>query len=240
MKLAIISDIHANYIALKEVLIDIDKNDCEKILVLGDLVGYYYWPKEVVSLIKDNPRFIVIKGNHENLLNRCLNDSKFSTKCYEKYGSSFEYCKSELSELEIAWLSALPESLEIKIDDLLIGLYHGSERDLNEYIYPDVPMKRLNKIKSKCDFLFFGHTHYPTMISNKGITIVNPGSVGQPRDIGSLASYAILNTENRSVSFKRVIFDSAHIQLKSKMVDPHYPYLHEIFLRNNIYAKNNK
>jgi hypothetical protein len=70
--------------------------------------------------------------------------------------------------------------------------------------------------------------------------IVNPGSVGQPRDLGSLASYAILNTDNSSVVFRRVPFFSESLITQSKKIDPHYPYVSEILERNNPYAKNYK
>lgn len=231
MKIAVLSDIHANIYALEAVFEDIDRNGCEKILVLGDLVGYYYWPKKVVNKIRNDPRCIVIKGNHEELLERCLRDVEFSAKCHKKYGSGFIFCQQQLSEDETNWLRLLPSDTEVVINGINIGLYHGSDRSTNEYIYPDTNESRLAKISTKHDFMFFGHTHYPMTIQHGNCVIINPGSVGQPRDIGSLASYVILNTQNRAIINRRISFDIQPLQIKSQTNDPHYPYLHEIFLR---------
>jgi len=231
MNVAIVSDIHANIYALESVFTDIEKNKCRKVLILGDLVGYYYWPKKVISKIRNDPRCIVIKGNHEELLERSLVDPEFEKKCHVKYGSGLRYCQKQLSGSDINWLKALPTSIQLEIDGVNIGMYHGSEKSTNEYVYPDTRDARLSEIITKQDFMFFGHTHYPMIIKRENFTIANPGSVGQPRDVGSLASYLILNTKNRELTNRRVPFDIKPLQVASRSNDPHYLYLHEILLR---------
>lgn len=237
MKLAVISDLHANAVALEAVYNDIELNECEKILVLGDLVGYYYDASYVVNKIRKDPRCIVIKGNHEEALFRAINETEFATYCFKKYGSGINIAMNTLSVEQLDWLKSLPESKSVEFNGVKIGLFHGSDKFINEYIYPDVSEKRLNKIDEQHDFLLFGHTHYPVIFPRKNHVVVNPGSVGQPRDIGSLASYAIINLENSSVVFKRVPFRSKELQNKAKATDSHYPYLNEILKRNNPYAK---
>lgn len=233
MKVAVISDIHANKMALMAVIKDLEKNKCEQVFVLGDLVGYYYWPKEVIEYFMSSNKCVVIRGNHEELLARCIDDSAFAERCYKKYGSGFNVCVEQLSKKHLTWLSLLPDSTTVTVDGLKIGLYHGSEKSVDEYLYPDVSRDRIDDMHFSFDFVFMGHTHYP-VVFRKGETIVaNPGSVGQPRDVGSLASYAILNTKNKSLSYKRVPFDSYEICEKAKQTDPDTPYLHEIMKRNN-------
>ncbi|MBE8233505.1 MAG: metallophosphoesterase family protein [Endozoicomonadaceae bacterium] len=240
MKIAILADIHGNRVALDEVYKDIEKNQCDKILVLGDLVGYYYDPSYVVEKIKNDKRCIVIRGNHEDLLFQAINDKAFANRCHKKYGSGINVSIESLSNEQLSWLKALPESIKVELDGLKIGLYHGSEKHINEYIYPDASTKRLKNVETEDEYLFFGHTHYPVIFPRKEAVIINPGSVGQPRDIGSLASYAIFNTDNASIVFRRIPFLSQSLIEQSKIKDPHYPYLSDIFERNNPYAKNYK
>jgi predicted phosphodiesterase len=87
MKIAILSDVHANMPALEAVIHDLERNECKYVFVLGDLIGYYYWPKEVVIYFMSHPNCNVIRGNHEDLLIRSLKDENFADKCYQKYGS---------------------------------------------------------------------------------------------------------------------------------------------------------
>lgn len=240
MKIAILADIHANSLALDAVYHDLELNGCEKILVLGDLVGYYYNASYVINKISNDPRCFVIKGNHEELLLKSRNNVDFANKCHKKYGSGLKVANETLSQEQIDWITNLPESENIKLDGLKLGLYHGSDKHINEYVYPDAPTKRINIVGIENDYIFFGHTHYPVIFPKNNRVIVNPGSVGQPRDVGSLASYAILNTTNSSVVFRRVPFSNENLIAEAMKVDPHYPYLSEILERNNPYAKNYK
>ena len=237
MNIAILADIHANSLALDAVYKDLELSKCEAILVLGDLVGYYYSPCYVVDKIKNDSRCVVIKGNHEKLLLRAITDKNFADRCHQKYGSGLNVAMKTLSNDQLDWIKELPESKAVEIGGLKLGLYHGSERHIDEYIYPDVFEKRLGRIAPESDFLFFGHTHYPVVFPRNDCVIVNPGSVGQPRDIGSVASYVILNTENLSIVNKRLPFANKRLIEKAKELDPHYPYLSEILERNNSYAE---
>lgn len=236
MKIAVLSDIHANIAALKVVINDLERNKCQHIFVLGDLVGYYYWPSEVVKYFINKPNCSIIRGNHEDLLMRTLNDKEYAEKCYQKYGSGFIRCAESLSVEQINWLAELPASKDVDIDGLKIGLFHGSDKSTNEYLYPDLSPRRIETLANDYDFIFNGHTHYPVVFTSNKTVIANPGSVGQPRDIGSLASYAILNTENRALTYHRVPFNSSDICANALNIDPHYPYLHEIMKRNNPYV----
>mgnify|MGYP003661192313 FL=1 len=80
MKVAVISDLHANIHALRVVLEDLDKENVSAILVAGDLIGYYYWPAEVVNLLMADERFICIRGNHENILHQVLGSEEAAQK----------------------------------------------------------------------------------------------------------------------------------------------------------------
>ncbi|PCE67638.1 metallophosphoesterase [Salinivibrio sp. YCSC6] len=236
MKIAILSDIHANFTALEAVGEHMRKQGCEYHLILGDLVGYYYQPKAVIDFVRELPNLFVIQGNHEQLLLRCQHNDDFATACHKKYGSGLKIALDQLENEDLDWIKTLPQSVGFEVEGIHIGGFHGSDKKTDEYLYPDTKRQRINQVITDYDYAFFGHTHYPVTFINGTSILVNPGSVGQPRDVGSLASYVILNTENRALTTHRVPFDSTSLCLQTQETDPHYPYLSKILKRNNIHV----
>lgn len=231
MKIGILSDIHSNIFALDNVLLDLQSKGASKILVVGDLIGYYYWPKQVVTRLMDDPDIICISGNHEEILEKTLNSKKEAESYKKKYGSGFEICKQELSNSQINWLLSLPKSLSISFAGISFFLSHGSLTSSDEYIYPDSKDILLNNNYSQEVFTIFGNTHYPFIRMHEGKYLINPGSVGQPRDACCLSSYILINTENLSIQFNRVGFESKLILEKIKKTDPDNMYLSEVLAR---------
>ncbi len=231
MHIALLSDIHANIYALDSVYKDFENKKVHSILVAGDLIGYYYWPKKVVQKLMNDNRVICVSGNHEKILSKTLSSVKYSKKYKKKYGSGYNFCKNQLSDNELNWLLNLPKSLEIKIKNLSFFMTHGSLSSQEQYIYPDAPIDLLEANHSNYDFTVFGHTHYPFIKHNKKNIIINPGSVGQPRDISRIASYALINTENHSIVFRKVRFKIDEIITASKKNDPDIPYLQQVLTR---------
>ena len=231
MYIAILSDIHANIYALDAVYDDFKNKNVENILIAGDIIGYYYWPKQVVQKLMNDDRVSCISGNHENILSETLSCNESSRKYKAKYGSGYQMCRNQLSKNELNWLLGLPKKLDIKIKDISFTIAHGSLDDQEKYIYPDISLKVLNDNHSASDFTVLGHTHYP-FIKHKGSNvIINPGSVGQPRDISRIASYALINTENYAVTFRRVWFEIDEIVRAAQRYDPEVPYLHTVLER---------
>ena len=231
MKVAILSDIHANIFALQAVIEDLNKESVEKIIVAGDIVGYYYWPREVIELIMADSRFICIHGNHENILRDVLACTKAANRYRRKYGSGYDFCQQQLSKEHLQWLFSLPESICLDIDGMQFHVSHGTLGDLNEYLYPDAPINKLLQNYSECEFTIFGHTHYPFFHSYNNRFLLNPGSVGQPRDQGGLASYIIINSNNRVLRFKRKPFNIEPIIHTAYENDPELGYLTSIMKR---------
>ena len=232
MKIGIISDIHGNDAALKVVLADALSVGVEHLLILGDIVGYYYSPDIVLRQLEDWS-YDMISGNHEHMLAKSLTDDSYLEKISSKYGSGIKVAIDKLSKEQVTRLSNLPDSLTVNIDGLNIGLYHGSPNDVDEYVYPDAELKLLKKIsRSGDDFVLMGHTHYPMCVHIDGVTIVNPGSVGQPRDIGGLASWAIINTNNNMVIHRRVKFPVEKLIQVCLEKDPENEYLRSVLMRD--------
>jgi putative phosphoesterase len=231
MKLAILSDVHANIFALDAVYADLNSIGVEHILVAGDLIGYYYWPNEIVERLSRDPRVRCIRGNHEDLLEACIADDAEAAHCRVKYGSGYDCCIEDMDPQELAWLAALPASIEFEAEGVTFHVCHGALGSTDTYIYPDTPTNILVDNFSDCHFTVFGHTHYPFVHHHEGRIMLNPGSVGQPRDRGGTASYAIINLDNREVQPRRVAFDVAPVMAAARARDPKLEYLWKIMQR---------
>lgn len=234
MKVALLSDIHANIHALEEVLRDCERENVKHIIVAGDLVGYYYWPHQVVRRLMHDDSITCIRGNHEEILSKTLRSEDDAIRFRKKYGSGFDICKQAMSTDEKDWLLQLPQSAEVELEKVYFHINHGSPFSLDEYVYPDVSTEVLKRCHVGSGFTVVGHTHYPLIHTIGGSSLVNPGSVGQPRDIGGLASYTVINLSNHIVRFKRIPFDTSKVIAETQIIDPNFPYLSEIMVRGTL------
>jgi predicted phosphodiesterase len=220
---AIISDIHGNLEALEAVLADIDQQDnIEEIYCLGDIVGYGPNPRECVDLVMGRAK-VTILGNHDQAalfdpegFNAGAERAIFWTR------NMLESDNSEANERRWEFLGELPRMR--REEELLF--VHGSARNpLNEYVFPEdiYNQRKMERIFALVDqYCFQGHTHIPGVFRedlsflspdevdsryefNDVKTLINVGSVGQPRDGDNRASYVLL--EDRTVHFKRVPYD---------------------------------
>jgi putative phosphoesterase len=213
MRLAFISDIHGNFDALKAVMLDIKKNNIEKIYCLGDIVNYYYEPHKCIDLlIKKQVK--CIKGNHENIFFKTLN-SKKKTKFYSKiYGNSIYKNLKLLKKKHITFLKSLKTQLKFTIDNEKFFLTHASPWSINFYFYPNIKKIWFNKIsKYKFNYFVLGHTHIPMAVKlNKKKIIINPGSVGQPRNKSINAQWLILDTTTKKIMPKNTAYSVKRIK----------------------------
>jgi len=215
MKYFVISDIHSNYEALlsfAEIYEGLKKNG-DVLICLGDIVGYGPYPSECIQYIHKNASK-VISGNHERML---LNESLRSF-ANENAVSAIEWTDEALSEAEKAYLSHLPERLEFNEKCLMV---HGSPVDPDKYILWKADVEEAIESLKK-DFLhlcFFGHTHVPGLFDENGgyfykensrvilfpeiDYLVNPGSIGQPRDGNPGSSFCVFDPERNTIDFIR-------------------------------------
>ena len=208
MKIAVLSDIHGNKYALKEVLDDVSHHQIEKVFVLGDCVGYYYYPDEVLEMLSRwDPE--MIQGNHEKLLTQLRNKEIDSAALKSKYGSGHEMALEKLSEKQLEYLFSKPFSTSVKIDDISFQLNHGSPWDCNAYLYPDTDKYILEKCNSNDhDFVLVGHSHYAFAYSCSDSILINVGSVGQSRSRGGIADWVIIETSTKQVEFKKTAYST--------------------------------
>lgn len=217
-KFAVISDIHSNLPALTNVLEDIKSRGVDFIVCAGDLIGYYTWPIECIDLIKSNCQDKCIRGNHDAtiLSNRFLKELKWYNNSAQK---SLTWTKDILfldkSKKQLKYLNSLKDFFKFEIEGKKILLAHGTPDDAKEYFYVKRRSKpkahqrvKLNKWLQKFDLIILGHTHIPFTYRWSNKMVINPGSVGQPRDRDRRASYSVITITNeiRSRNF-RVEYD---------------------------------
>lgn len=208
MRLAFISDIHSNLLALKAVYEDLSKQGVDKIYCLGDSIGYLTDPNGVLDFIKSHG-IISILGNHDE---KYINKTKLSPedlallseKDLQKSGS-FHYNNQILTDENRTYLEGLPRQLELDIAGYKILLVHGSPAAIAEYMYEEDDKSKFYDLPY--DLIIFGHTHLPYYQKKDQIAFLNPGSVGKPKHGDPMSSYAVLDTSSREVAFKKVAYD---------------------------------
>ena len=226
MKYAILSDIHSNLEALQAVLDNLKRYNCDKILFLGDLLGYGASPNECVDLAR-MLNFVTILGNHDRAV---LSGRKLET--FNEYAKlAVQWTDAVLSDENRDYLNSRPISLFF--DNIV--MVHGALSGTDEYImnHKDV-LDNLELLKAQydnCNILLYGHTHIRALfsdsdalnrtatdtelnLSSENTYFINPGSVGQPRDGSPNASFGIYDSEKQTYRQMTVSYDIESAQKK--------------------------
>lgn len=231
MKLGLLGDIHGNADALRAVLTSAVSLGVEKLLITGDLVGYYFSPLEVLGLLDSWDTYIV-RGNHEEMLRIARIDDKFLIKVDARYGTGLRTALEQLASDQLNKLCDFPHPLKIEIDRCKILLCHGSPWDIDCYVYPDAGPELLARCAmQEFDLVVQGHTHYPMLHQIGETLLVNPGSVGQPRNRQPGAHWALFDTESRKVTLNCEAYFTRSVIAESRLRHPEIPYLAEILER---------
>lgn len=217
---AILSDIHANYPALQVVLDYLPRLSIDRIINLGDLVGYGAFPGDVLRAVMDRPDMITIMGNHDRAL--VSEPDPTMRKTAQKV---LDWSRDNITGAQQRFVASLPSGLTL--DSQLI-LVHGSLEDRDAYILSTKEVKQDLEVMIRefpeYRISFFGHTHKPMLISTRHVVtelketqafqldrneiyLINPGSVGQPRDKCPLAAFGVLDTEQWTMTFVRIPYD---------------------------------
>jgi putative phosphoesterase len=215
MKIAVISDIHSNCFALENVLIDIQKSQCELVCCLGDIFGYYPWAFETYEIIRNfNLTWLFIKGNHDNLIENITAENV--TRFNSEYADLALHNKLILLEKNcLSWLKSIKNDLSFKVGKYWLSMYHGTPENIMEGRYYPDDKNVYAWFPNKNEILLLGHTHYP-IIHNLGENnfILNPGSVGQPRDGDTRASWILLDLSKNIFENKRVEYPVEYVVQK--------------------------
>jgi putative phosphoesterase len=197
MRILLIADIHANWPALQAVAAE-PHDVC---ICLGDLVDYGLDPVPCIAWVRDHAQHVV-RGNHDhgaaqNVVINGRTGFKYLT------GITRPLTRERVSDDDLRYLSRMPVTRQVTLDNTRYLLVHATPRDpLDEYAPPDAEFweRRLENVEA--DVVCAGHTHQPYVLEVGGKLVINPGSVGQPRDGDPRASCAVI--ENYKVDLKRV------------------------------------
>ena len=236
MRYLVLTDIHANLEALDSCLADARAREYDQTLVLGDLVGYGADPNRVIERVQALKPIAIVRGNHDKVACGLEQAEGFNSVAK----SAARWTLDVLTPRYRDWLAALPEGPTI-VDDL-VEICHGSPFDEDAYIFDELDAVRALKVSSR-PVCLFGHTHYPVTFElsadafdSVGPTsaaetqvqlregskyLINPGSVGQPRDGDPRAAYAIVDTIARRVELFRAPY--ALDETQSKIVEAGLP-----------------
>ncbi|MBR1423937.1 metallophosphoesterase family protein [bacterium] len=202
MKVAVLSDIHANVQALEAVMGDAVEQGCEHVFCLGDLALAGPQPKEVVEYVMSQPTWTVIQGNTDKMIaNYGQEIMEFLEEHAPVMANAIADDMKVLDDSHRAFLANLPPQLSLDVDGCSVLLVHGSPRRNDEDILPEMPLEEIEEIISGVGekLILCGHTHIPCGYqTNSGQTVVNVGSVGRPLTEKPRACYAIIDFENGS------------------------------------------
>jgi len=229
MKICVFSDIHGNGPAFRVAYDMIISEKADLNIFLGDLCGYYFDQKEIFFMLQTIPNLIALKGNHDLIFLNIIikKDEELRNAYLKKYGNSMENLLGQYTEEFIQWLSGLPESYIHANSGL--AFYHGSPWDsLDGYVYPDSPLEKF--LDYPYSLIVLGHTHYSMARTIKDKLIVNPGSLGQPRN-GGLPTYAVIDCSSKKVIFREISYDKTKLIKQVDELDGNNEYLKKILYR---------
>jgi predicted phosphodiesterase len=218
MRIGIFSDTHANLEALSAVLAAFENEHVDKLVCLGDTVGYGANPNECSDLVRQNAAFTIL-GNHDAAVAGRMDYSYY----YDAARQALDLHASMLTADNMSWLKALP----YEVREGHISYCHGSPTNIEEFEYifaPEQAAKCLPEWERLAEVTFIGHSHLckafalesadvHEVVAQKfelrgGLKyIISVGSVGQPRDYDNRASYTIYDDQARVFEFKRVGYD---------------------------------
>jgi predicted phosphodiesterase len=233
MKYLILSDIHSNLEALTAVLRRIRRKHFDRVVVLGDLVGYGADPNPIVDRVRGLKRSVIIRGNHDKVCSGLERGEMFNKVALE----SARWTEKKLLPRHRRWLASLPRG-PVEVDKLF-AISHGTPLDEDAYIFGEI--EALNMFPFfQTQICFFGHSHFPVIfgLDEEALTtyvpsangkpgpslrvklkngtryLINPGSIGQPRDGDNRASFGILDSDRMTMTIHRVAYDYGKTQAK--------------------------
>ncbi len=232
MRTLVLSDLHANATALDAVL-DAAKGRWDLSVCLGDVVGYGPDPNEVTARLRELGTQ-TIRGNHDKAVTGLMVTNDFNPVAK----AAVDWTRAQLKPENLSWLTALPQG-PLATDGIV--LVHGALQDEDEYVF--TPAQALDGLlDSTAEVTFFGHTHHQGGFSYQDSQLevlqirpragesfaalriepphrylLNPGSIGQPRDGDPRAGFAIVDLDHHIVEFWRVPYDIAAVQQRMRL-----------------------
>ncbi len=202
VKIAVLSDIHANLQALETVFADAESRGIGVFLNAGDSIGFGSCPNEVVELLCEK-NVLSIVGNFD------LDVIEGKAKAKGVKNLALKFARKELAKSCEFYLFSLPHELRLEVAGKKLLVTHGSPESIEEHIYQDTPIERLKSLtdEAKADVIIVGHSHEQFYKETNDACFVNPGSVGRPGDGKPQTAYAVLSFNPFKVELIRLDYD---------------------------------
>ena len=224
MKIVAFSDVHGNAYALNEFIKRISELEYDKLVFLGDIFGYYYEQKDCIEALKRIPDLVWLKGNHDDYAVRVFNGKIDEKKLISSFGHSYANIQEKIEGSDMSMISELSSSYVLKCGGKKIGFFHGSpNNELEGRIYMDTELQE-DDFKD-FDILILGHTHHKMIRTIGEKKIINPGSLGQPRD-GKGYGFMLFDTESEECEFINVSVDNT---LLKQQIDANDSGLYKLY-----------
>ena len=201
MRYGVLADVHGNLHALRAVLAELERHGVDRHLVAGDLVGYGGQPNECVEVVAGLDG-VCVAGNHDLIALGLLSDRR----CIQLARDSLAWTRQVLTEDARRFLSALPLRARAPVG---VEVAHGSLTDPEEYVTDGRRAReQLDAVAADgAQILILGHTHLPWEFEHGGGLLLNPGAVGQSRELRARARYLVLDLDERAARFGAVAYD---------------------------------
>ncbi|SDJ99821.1 metallophosphoesterase family protein [Sediminibacillus albus] len=225
MRIAFLSDIHGNAIALEAVIEDINRKNVDNIIVLGDIAYRGPEPKRSIELVRGLGTDVV-KGNADEWVVRGIDKGEVPDHAHELMNEERDWTAAQLTQEDINYLANLPSVKQFEVEGVTFHAFHATPDSLFEVVPPsaedDTLALKLMKATA-ADVYLYGHIHQSYIRTINGKTVINLGSVGLPFDGVTKASYAIVEADNGAVSMsiEKVAYDREKTIAKYHEVD--YP-----------------
>lgn len=207
-KLLLLGDIHANYPALNAIVKYIQPTRFDRIINTGDFTVYSTFPNETIQWFRKRKKTVCILGNTDLRILRILKGKKLKRPKKEEKRAMYFWTSENLHPENISYLKSLPKQTDFTLDQIRIGLFHGTLDDPDEELDPSGPESRFHELAkhSRFEVHIMGHSHVPYYKIVNGVHFINPGSVGRMFDGDPRASFAILkiSSENIAVEHFRI------------------------------------
>jgi putative phosphoesterase len=238
MKLAFISDIHGNRIALEAVLKDVKEKGVDQIIILGDLCFRGPEPKKSLDIVRElNAQ--VIKGNADEWVVRGIRLGEVPDAALEIMQREREWTLSQLNQEDVAYLNNLPTEVYVNYCNYKIHAFHATPTSLFPIVSPEDSDEHIIEkiIKKEADLYIYGHIHRSYIRYVRGKCVINTGSVGMPFDGIPQAAYALveLNKESIKTGLIRVKYNvEKSIQLLEQNDYPNKEFLKSVLKKGSL------
>jgi putative phosphoesterase len=206
VRIAFISDVHANIVALNAVLDEIDRMGVQTIVNAGDVVGYYPFPNETVRKLKDR-KVVGIRGNHDrSVLTANTNMMNMMAS------AAVRWTVQNMERESMDYIRRLEDRMDFHTGTLRASVHHGSPFNEDEYVFEENVENAMLEACPGSKMLVLGHTHVPYVVHMDRGYVINPGSVGQPRDGDPRACFIVHDTTKGSYDIRRVEYDISVVE----------------------------